>query len=77
MSYYDRFIEWRERHISEKNLVLILSFFVGCFSAAAAVLLHGFIHLIQNFIQTVLTHLEHAYLVGCAESVLDTAKNSV
>lgn len=61
MNYYDQFIEWRERHISEKNLVLILSFFVGCFSAAAAVLLHGFIHLIQNFIQTYLIAGEHYY----------------
>ena len=50
--WYDRMIEWRERHISEKHLVLLLSFFVGCFSAAAATLLKSFIHLIQWAVET-------------------------
>ncbi len=44
-------IEWRERHISEKQLVLLLSFFVGAFSALAATLLKSFIHLIQWFVE--------------------------
>ncbi len=44
-------IEWRERHVSEKHLVLLLSFFVGAFSAAAAALLKSFIHLIQWFVE--------------------------
>ncbi len=44
-------VEWRERHISEKHLVLLLSFFVGCFSAMAASLLKSFIHLIQWFVE--------------------------
>ena len=50
-NFYDRMIEWRERHISEKHLVLLLSFFVGAFSAAAAALLKSFIHLIQWFVE--------------------------
>ena len=50
-TWYDRMIEWRERHISEKHLVLLLSFFVGCFSAVAATLLKSFIHLIQWFVE--------------------------
>ena len=45
-------IEWRERHISEKHLVLLLSFFVGSFSALAATILKSFIHLIQWFVET-------------------------
>ena len=49
--WYDRMIEWRERHVNEKQLVLILSFFVGVFSALAAVLLKTFIHLIQQFVE--------------------------
>ena len=49
--FYDRMIEWRERHMSEKHLVLLLSFFVGAFSAAAAALLKSFIHLIQWFVE--------------------------
>lgn len=52
MTLYDRIIEWRERHISEKQLVLILSFFVGCFAAFAANVLKSFIHLIQRLIET-------------------------
>ena len=50
-SFYDRMIEWRERHISGKNLVLLLSFFVGMFSAAAAAILKSFIHLIQRLVE--------------------------
>ncbi len=50
-NFYDRMIEWRERHMSEKHLVLLLSFFVGAFSAAAAALLKSFIHLIQWFVE--------------------------
>ena len=49
--WYDRMIEWRERHLSEKHLVLLLSFFVGAFSAAAAALLKSFIHLIQRLVE--------------------------
>ena len=37
--------------MSEKHLVLLLSFFVGAFSAAAAALLKSFIHLIQWFVE--------------------------
>ena len=50
-TYYDRMIEWRERYISEKHLVLLLSFFVGAFSAAAAAILKTFIHLIQRLVE--------------------------
>ena len=50
-AFYDRMIEWRERHMSEKHLVLLLSFFVGAFSAAAAALLKSFIHLIQWIVE--------------------------
>ena len=50
-AFYDRMIEWRERHMSEKHLVLLLSFFVGAFCAAASALLKSFIHLIQWFVE--------------------------
>ncbi len=49
--WYDRMIEWRERHLSEKHLVLLLSFFVGALSAAAAALLKSFIHLIEWLVE--------------------------
>ena len=49
--FYDRMIEWRERHIKERDLVLLLSFFVGAFSAMAAALLKQLIHLIQWLVE--------------------------
>ena len=49
--FYERIIEWRERHMSEKHLVLLLSFFVGMFSAAAAAILKKFIHFIQRLVE--------------------------
>ena len=60
-TFYDRVIEWRERHMSEKHLVLLLSFFVGAFSAAAAALLKGFIHLIQWFVENQLIAGGHTW----------------
>ncbi len=59
--WYDRMIEWRERHISEKNLVLLLSFFVGMFSAAAAAILKSFIHLIERLVEEQLIAGEHTW----------------
>lgn len=50
-TWYDRVIEWRERHISEKHFVLLLSFFVGTFCALAATLLKSFIHFIQRVVE--------------------------
>ena len=48
---YEQLIEWREKHISEKQLILILSLFVGALSALAAYILKSFIHLIRYFIE--------------------------
>ena len=59
--FYDDVIDWRERHISEKHLVLLLSFFVGMLSAAAAGLLKSFIHLIQRFVETQLIDGGHTW----------------
>ena len=43
----DRFTGWRERHLSHKQFVLMLSFLVGVLSALAAYGLHHLIHFIQ------------------------------
>ena len=50
-STYDRFIAWREQHIPQKNLVLILSFFVGALASCAAQLLKMMIHGIQHLVE--------------------------
>ena len=60
-TYYDRVIEWRERHLSEKNLVLLLAFFVGIFSSFAAYLLKSIIHGIRYLLETYLIHGENTY----------------
>ena len=41
---------WREKHIKEKNFILILSFVVGILGALAALILKEVIHLIQNLL---------------------------
>lgn len=58
---YDRFIAWRERNISEKHIVLMLSFFVGSFCALAANLLKMFIHYIQWLLEHYLVRDEYTF----------------
>ncbi len=55
-----RLIGWN-KYLSPKQLVLLLSFFVGCFSALAATLLKQFIHLIQHLLEVYLVQGEHTY----------------
>lgn len=59
MEFWSKVIAWREQHVSEKNLVLVLSFVVGVLTAIAAFVLHSFIHFFQHFIATYLIHGEH------------------
>ncbi|MCQ2311572.1 MAG: chloride channel protein, partial [Paludibacteraceae bacterium] len=58
---YDDFIEWRERHISEKHLVLILSLMVGCLSSLAAFLLKTLIFWIEHLLDTHLAAQNHIW----------------
>ena len=46
----DRFNSWREKHISHRQFVLVLSLAVGILSALAAYLLHHLIHFIQHLL---------------------------
>ncbi|GHT40194.1 chloride channel protein [Bacteroidia bacterium] len=43
-------LAWREKHIKERNFILILSFVIGILTAAAAIILHGFIDIIKHFL---------------------------
>lgn len=56
---YDHFIAWREQHISQKNLILLLSFFVGAFASCAAQLLKFMIHGIHHLVETRLIEHHH------------------
>ena len=46
----ERFIVWREKHISQKHFILILSLVVGVLSALAAFALKHLIHFIQHLL---------------------------
>ena len=46
----ERFIAWREKHISQNHFILILSLIVGVLSALAAFALKHLIHFIQHFL---------------------------
>ncbi len=43
-------IEWREKNISDRHLLMLLSFFVGLFASLAAFILHSLIHFIQHLL---------------------------
>lgn len=62
---YDRLIEWREQHVSQKNLVLILSLFVGALSSCAAQLLKTLIFLLQQFVENQLAVHHHFWYFVC------------
>ncbi|MCQ2345942.1 MAG: chloride channel protein [Paludibacteraceae bacterium] len=64
-NFYDKCIEWRERHISERNLVLFLSLMVGCLSACAAIILKQLIRLIQWLAETQLIAHHHFWYFIC------------
>ena len=48
--WIQRFIDWRERNIKDKQFVLILSFMVGVFTALAACLLKSWVEWIKEFL---------------------------
>ena len=45
-----RFIRWRDNHVSEKQFILLLSFVVGILTALAALILKWIIHWIEFFL---------------------------
>lgn len=49
-NWIDRFSEWRQQHVNEKNFILILSFLVGIGTALAAALLKFLVEWIKTFL---------------------------
>lgn len=49
-SRFKRMLEWREENISDRQLLMVLSFFVGLFASLAAFILHSLIHFIQHLL---------------------------
>jgi len=48
--FFLRLVAWRERHVKEKNFVIVLALIVGIFCGFAAMLLKWLIHLISEFL---------------------------
>ncbi len=63
--WFDILLLWREKHIKEKNFVLIVSFLVGIATATAAIVLKSMIHLIQHILteRMDVTNANYLYLV--------------
>lgn len=63
---YDRFIAWREKHINQKQLVLLLSLLVGVLSALSAIILKELIRLIKYLVANQLAtgHSHIWYFIG-------------
>ena len=50
LSGFERFLRWREKHITDKQFTIILSFLVGIFTALAAYLLKFIVEYIKEFL---------------------------
>jgi len=63
---YDGFIAWQEKHVNQKQLVLLLSLVVGVFSALSAIVLKELIRLIKYLVATQLAagHSHIWYIIG-------------
>jgi len=63
--WFDAFLLWREKHISERYFILILSFIIGICTSLAALLMKAAIHLIQRFLtgHAEVTNANYFYLI--------------
>lgn len=63
--WFDSILTWRGKHLSDRQLTLILAFLVGVFAALAAYVLHTLIKWIQGLIldQVITTKYTWLYLV--------------
>ncbi len=63
--WFDDVLSWRQRYLSDREMVLVLAFFVGLFAALAAYVLHSLIHLIQRVLmsQMVVEHYNLLFLL--------------
>lgn len=70
-----RFLQWRENHISERNFLLILAFFVGILSGFAALLLKFLIATIASWLNANfnLAGANYLYIVYPALGILITS----
>ncbi|MCH5219739.1 MAG: chloride channel protein [Muribaculaceae bacterium] len=60
--FFLKLVAWRERHISEKNFVMVLALVVGVFCGIAAMILKWLIHTISSILTTGINIEEGNYL---------------
>jgi chloride channel protein, CIC family len=74
-SWYIRLLSWREKHIPQRQFIIILSFVVGIFTAISAFLLKSIIHLIQRLLTDNFSRndVNYWYLVFPAIGILITS----
>ena len=58
----ERIVNWRNQHIPDRQMTLILSFFVGFFASVAALFLHWIIRQIQILLTTGFTITSYNWL---------------
>lgn len=63
VSLLSRFIHWRERNLSERNFLLLLSIVVGVVASLAAFLLKSCVHILQNFATGLAQQYSVLYLI--------------
>ena len=65
VKWFDTLLLWREKHIKEKNFILIISFLVGLCAAFAAIILKTTIHFIQHIFteRMEISNANYLYLV--------------
>ena len=66
----DRLISWRERHISERYFLLILSLLIGVTMALVAAFLKFIIHVVESFILQNIEDHHYLYLLFPALGIL-------
>jgi len=72
---YLKVIAWREKHIKERQFILILSFLTGIFAALAAFLLKFAIHSVQSLVTESFNResLNYLYLITPAVGIIITS----
>ena len=74
--WVDKFLVWRQKHLSERNFLIILSMIIGVFAAVAAVALKTGVHYFEGWVRRIPgQHMENYFflvfpLIGILITVL-------
>ena len=70
-TYFDKFVTWREEHLTEQQFVIVLAFITGLLGAAAALLLKFLIHTFQHWLtNSFIDGANYLYLVWPVVGIL-------